>query len=326
MSISEGDMVVCRIPGEDSVLVEIRCFASLETDSGTLPHSEMIGKQLGTRVQTSEGQAVYLLEPTPEDLIEGAERNSPVNYPKEVSRILLRLGIGPGSRVLEIGTGSGILTMALAYAVGTEGRIYSYDVRQDMLDCAGRNLQRTGLADRVELNRREFQEPIDERNLDAATMDIMKPWRELAQVCKALRDGAYLSCSVLTYNQLETLAESMPETCFLPLESMEIFCRELRPRKNTTRPKYNMLGHTHLLQFGVKVTEPVERSGRPQLVVQHGDDEHTFQGGMPAWRLLEKLDLLPDTVLVVRNGQVVTHEDRLEPGDEVEIVSVVSGS
>jgi sulfur carrier protein ThiS len=195
-----------------------------------------------------------------------------------------------------------------------------------MLDCAGRNLERAGLSERVELKRREFQAALEEREVDVVTMDIMKPWRELKQVHEALKDGGYMACTVLTYNQLETLAESMPEASFLPLETMEILSRPLRPRRGTTRPKYDMLAHTHLLQFGVKVTEPVERDGQPRLVVRHGDEEHVFRGGMPAWRLLEKLELLPDTVLVLRDGTVVTHEERLEPGDDVEILPVTSGS
>ena len=325
MSIREGDMVVCRMVGRDPVLIKVAATASLTTEAGELNHADIIGKPFGTCVETSEGEVVFLLRPTAEDYVVGAERNSPVNYPKEISRIIFRLGIGSGSRVLEVGTGSGAMTTALAHAVGPDGHVYSYDVRQDMLDCTESNLKRAGLADRVELKKRQFQAPFDESELDAATIDVMKPWRELKQVWEALRDGGYLGCTVLTYNQLETLAESMPEERFLPLESMEILCRALRPRNNTTRPKYEMLGHTHLLQFGVKVAEPVKRDREYELLVRYGNEEYTFQGGMPAWRLLERLDVLPDTVLVLRNGAVVTHEERLKPGDDIEIVSVVSG-
>ena len=36
-------------------------------------------------------------------------------YPKEIGYLMMKLGIGPGSTVIESGTGSGGLTTALSY-------------------------------------------------------------------------------------------------------------------------------------------------------------------------------------------------------------------
>ncbi|MFH1917148.1 MAG: MoaD/ThiS family protein [Nanoarchaeota archaeon] len=41
--------------------------------------------------------------------------------------------------------------------------------------------------------------------------------------------------------------------------------------------------------------------------------------------LLKMLEVNPETVLIVRNGAVVTEEDKLDEGDEIKLLSVVSG-
>jgi len=42
-------------------------------------------------------------------------------------------------------------------------------------------------------------------------------------------------------------------------------------------------------------------------------------------QMLKHLKLLPESVLVVRNGQLTAEDQKLQPGDEVKIVSVISG-
>ncbi len=51
----------------------------------------------------------------------------------------------------------------------------------------------------------------------------------------------------------------------------------------------------------------------------------SFEESLTVLQLLKRVDLLPESVLVVRNGQLVTEDQRLAPGDEVKIVSVISG-
>ncbi len=48
-------------------------------------------------------------------------------------------------------------------------------------------------------------------------------------------------------------------------------------------------------------------------------------GGMAARDLLKKLDILPDTVLVVRDGQLITEDTILKDEDNIKLVAVISG-
>jgi len=253
MVISAGDMVVFYFKGKGPKLIRATDSGSINTANGKLSFSEIIGCDWGETVHTSSGHPVCLLRPTPEDLVMGVRRISNINYPKDISRIIYRIGIKPGDRVIELGAGSGGMAISLAWAVGDSGRIYTYDLREDMLRCAEKNLKRVGLAERVDLKPREKMAALAENEVDALLMDIPTPWEELAVAWQALAPGGYLACTVPTYDQLGELSVWLAESGFLPLEAMEIMCRTLRAEKGRTRPDFKMIPHTQLIQFAVKV-------------------------------------------------------------------------
>ncbi len=55
------------------------------------------------------------------------------------------------------------------------------------------------------------------------------------------------------------------------------------------------------------------------------ETEHFLDGDMKVYRLLEKLRLNPESVLVIRDGQLLTGDDWLQKEDEVVVRSVISG-
>ncbi len=59
--------------------------------------------------------------------------------------------------------------------------------------------------------------------------------------------------------------------------------------------------------------------------VRMGKQSWEFQERMQVKELLQRLNLLPNMVVVVRNGETVTEDEWVQPGDEVEIIRVISG-
>ena len=129
-------------------------------------HADLIGKPWGSVVSSHLGSDFRLLKPSLRDILLNLPRQSQIIFPKDLGYILLRLSIGQGSRVLEAGSGSGALTTALAWYVGDQGHVYSYDRREDMVNLARKNLTRFGLADRVTLRLQDLAEGSGETNLD----------------------------------------------------------------------------------------------------------------------------------------------------------------
>ena len=103
----------------------------------------------------------------------------------------------PGGRIIEAGTGSGGLTVALARAIGSQGKLYSYEARADILRLAMGNLERLGLETRIEFKQRDIIEGFDETDIDAVFLDVRQPWRYLGHVSGALRPSGFLGARCL---------------------------------------------------------------------------------------------------------------------------------
>jgi sulfur carrier protein ThiS len=59
--------------------------------------------------------------------------------------------------------------------------------------------------------------------------------------------------------------------------------------------------------------------------LRNPDREVEVVGGRPAGAVLDELGVNPDTVLVIRSGELVTRETRLGEEDEIEVRPVISG-
>jgi tRNA (adenine57-N1/adenine58-N1)-methyltransferase len=173
-------------------------------------------------------------------------------YPKDIGLILLRLGLSPGSTVIEAGTGSGAMTLAMANVVRPNGHVYSYEIRSIFLETARRNLTRTGLEEYVTLRQRDAKEGFEEREVDAALIDLGEPWAVIPHAWEALRGGAPIASFSPTMNQVERTVSSMREG-FVNIQSFECLLREIRAEAGKTRPATMMIGHTGYLTFANKI-------------------------------------------------------------------------
>ena len=69
---------------------------------------------------------------------------------RKPEKVVEALGIGPGSRVADVGAGSGLLTVHLARAVKPDGKVVATDIDHQVLDLMYARLQAAGLAELVE--------------------------------------------------------------------------------------------------------------------------------------------------------------------------------
>jgi ubiquinone/menaquinone biosynthesis C-methylase UbiE len=66
-------------------------------------------------------------------------------FPFCADRLIAHLHPHPGSKILDVATGTGAVALAAAQAVGPEGRVQAIDLSENMLHTAVANLQRSGL-------------------------------------------------------------------------------------------------------------------------------------------------------------------------------------
>jgi tRNA (adenine57-N1/adenine58-N1)-methyltransferase catalytic subunit len=252
-TIQEGAVVLLWFSDEDTTyLVEVTRGKRVGIHCGKpLLVDEWIGREFGSKVICDHAMG-YLLKPTTNDLMMKASRESGIIYPKDAGYLILKAGIHSGSKVLEIGTGSGSLTMALAKAVQPHGKVYTFDRRTDLPQNAIKNVQRAGLSDYVSFNQRVSQEPLPEKNFDAVILDIPTPWEEVDVVREALKGGGTLVSLNPTFNQIERMAEALRRSGFIRVESLELLEREILAREGKTRPVMRMVSHTEFLLFATK--------------------------------------------------------------------------
>lgn len=265
--IKEGDAVLLWFEDEQSYLIEATRGKRVSIHCGKpLLVDDWIGQPFGKKVVCEHGSG-YLLKPTMEDLMMKASRESGIIYPKDAALLIMKAGIQSGSRVIEVGTGSGSLTMALAQAVAPDGHVYSYDRRTDLPKNAYKNVERAGLSAYVSFKQRQATEPFEETGLDAVILDIPQPWEEVDVVKKALRGGGRLVSLNPTFNQIERMAETLREKGFILVEARELLEREILARGGKTRPVQRMIGHTEFMLFAAcPADETTDNTPRPQTL------------------------------------------------------------
>lgn len=244
-----GDLALLMGRDHKSHLIWLEPGRTLDTHRGKIAHDDLIDAPWGSRVMSHLGHVYLLLRPSLNERILHLRRISQIIYPKEAGYILMKLNIGPGSHVIEAGTGSGGLTLVLAHAVRPEGRVYSYDSRRDMQRQARRNLERAALQDVVELKLRDIAHGFEETGVDALFLDVPAPWDYLEQVRAALINGGFFGSILPTTNQVSQLLEALRRTSFGFPEVEEVLLRPYKPVSARLRPSDQMVAHTGFLVF-----------------------------------------------------------------------------
>lgn len=243
-------------------IVPLKTGSKFESHRGILLHDDLIGKTWGTQVFSHIGAPFFLLQPSLGDLLIEMPRTTQILYPKDIGFIFVTMGIGPGQKVMEAGTGSGSMTTALAYAVGPAGRVISYEIKPDVQNLARKNLSRFGFDTRVDFKLRDIQEGFDETDAESFFLDVPNPYDYMNQVRKALIPGGFLCCLLPTMNQVEKTLIALRQANFAFVEVCETLLRFYQAEPNRLRPTDRMVAHTGYLIFARKIEPSEDPRGR----------------------------------------------------------------
>ena len=224
-----------------------------QSHRGVIKHDELIGKPWGSQVFSHTGAPFFLLQPSMADILNELPRTTQILYPKDIGYILIQMGISEGQTVLEAGTGSGSMTIAMASAIGPDGRVVSYEQKSDTQNLARKNLERIGLASRVDFKLRDIQEGFDETEADAFFLDVQNPYDYISQVRSSLKPGGYFGTLVPTYNQVEKILYALKQNLFAFVEVCELMLRYYKTNPARLRPTDRMVAHTGYLVFARKI-------------------------------------------------------------------------
>ncbi|MBB0989981.1 MULTISPECIES: tRNA (adenine-N1)-methyltransferase [Dietzia] len=253
------------------VLVE---GAEFFTHHGAVRHDDLIGAPEGSIVTSTKDSHYLALRPLLTDYVLSMPRGAQVIYPKDAAQIVHEGDVFPGARVLEAGAGSGALTCSLLRAVGPEGRVFSYEIREDHAEHAERNV-RTFYGEHPEnwdLRVADLAETSVEAlggQVDRVVLDMLAPWECLPTVSDVLVPGGVLVAYVATTTQLSDVVEALRrQQCWTEPRAWESINRGWHVVGLAVRPEHRMQGHTAFLVTarrlaeGVTTLKPKRRSGK----------------------------------------------------------------
>ena len=246
-----GDRVQLTDPKGRHYTMILKSEAEFHTHRGIVAHDDVIGLPEGSVIKSSGGDAFLVLRPLLVDYVMSMPRGAQVIYPKDAAQIIHEGDIFPGATVLEAGAGSGALTCSLLRAVGRDGTVISYEVRDDHAEHAQRNVATFFGAEPANW-RLIISDVVDsdlaDASVDRAVLDMLAPWDVLDAVGRMLVPGGVLIIYVATVTQLSRTVEALRERqCWTEPRSWESLQRGWNVVGLAVRPEHTMRGHTAFL-------------------------------------------------------------------------------
>ncbi|GGH35180.1 tRNA (adenine-N1)-methyltransferase [Microbacterium album] len=249
-----GDRVQLTGPKGKLHTITLREGGELHTHHGVLRHEQLVGQPDGSVVENSSGHEYLALRPLLRDFVMSMPRGAAIVYPKDAAAIVAQADVFPGAVVVEAGVGSGALSLSLLRAVGSEGRLISFERRSEFADVARANVEtffgRTPTTWEVVEGdlAEELPRVAHPGSVDRVVLDMLAPWEVMDAVADALTPGGVVICYVATATQLSRVAEYIRGTgAFTDPEANETMVRGWHVEGLAVRPDHRMVAHTGFL-------------------------------------------------------------------------------
>jgi tRNA (adenine57-N1/adenine58-N1)-methyltransferase len=250
-----GERVVLLDARGRRYLVRLEPGGTFHYHGGAVPHDLVLGSDEGTTVHSTTGASLVCFRPRLADFVLKMSRGAQVIYPKDLGPILVYADVFPGARVLEAGTGSGALTLALCRAVGPEGRVVSYENRSDFHEVARANVEGFfGKAPEwLDLRLGDVREVAGRgETFQRVLLDLPEPSAVLEEVAAALLPGGILCGYLPTTGQVQQLVLDLKDRGFTQIETFEVMLRTWHVAHRSVRPDHRMVAHTGFITVARK--------------------------------------------------------------------------
>ncbi|WP_224450070.1 methyltransferase domain-containing protein [Haloprofundus salilacus] len=229
-----GDREYLRGPGDE-----------LQTDLGVLTVPEDVSP--GDVLETHLSEEFLVRAPRGPDLFNHFERTGAPMMPRDVGLIVGHTGAAAGDRVLDAGTGTGVLSAYLA-RLGAEVTTFERD--PGFADVARENMDLAGVSDRVDVRTGDLTQELDSLSgFDLLTLDTGDAPDVVARAPDLLVSGGFVAVySPFVENSRETVRTAR-EVGLSGVETLETIQRRMDFGDRGSRPSTAGVGHTGYLTF-----------------------------------------------------------------------------
>ncbi|MFC7203718.1 methyltransferase domain-containing protein [Haloferax namakaokahaiae] len=231
-----GDREYLRAPGEE-----------LHTDLGMLTVPEDV--EPGQTLETHIGEPFLVREPRGPDLFNHFERTGAPMMPRDIGLIVGHTGIAAGERVLDAGTGTGVLS---AYLGRLDVEVTTFERNADFAEVARENMRLAGVEELVDVRTGDITDELDdlsETQFDAITLDTENAPEVVAHAPNLLKTGGYVAVYSPFVEGTRATVEAAREAGLSDVETFETIQRQMDFGERGSRPSTAGVGHTGYLVF-----------------------------------------------------------------------------
>jgi len=232
-----GDREYIREPGDE-----------LHTDLGVVEVPEDV--ESGDSVESHLGEEFRVRALRGPDLFNHLERTGAPMMPRDIGLVIGHTGAAAGDRVLDAGTGTGILA---AYLGRLGADVTTYERDAEFAEVARDNMEVAGVADSVDVRTGDITAEIDDlaagEPFDLLTLDTEDAPEVVASAADLLAPGGFLAVYAPFVENARAAAESAREAGLSAIETIETIQREMTFDERGTRPSTAGVGHTGYLTF-----------------------------------------------------------------------------
>jgi len=247
----DNQLVVINTPKNNKFLAVVDLKKEFTTNEGNFKFSQI--KNIPTLVKTSTGVNFNIYRPTYKEFVLLMKRGPQIIYPKDVAQIVLESNIHNSSKVLEIGSGSGALTLYLYTLLKNTGILYSLDSSKINQRRADKTISRyiSTLSDEnnditfINEELINFDYKTLNQNIDAIISDVPEPWEFFTN--NKIENSVIWVSYLPSMTQVMRMNDVLKEQQFQDIEIKEVILRDWVVDKKIVRPSNKLVSHTGFL-------------------------------------------------------------------------------
>ena len=247
----DNQLIVIKTPKNNKFLAVIDIDKEFTTNEGKFKFSQI--KDIPSIVETSTGVNFKIYKPSYKQFVLLMKRGPQIIYPKDVAQIVLESNIHNSSKVLEIGSGSGALTLYLYTILKNTGVLYSLDSSKINQRRAEKTISRyiSTLSDESNditfINQElvNFEYKTLNENLDAIITDVPEPWEFFTN--NKIKNSVTWVSYLPSMTQVMRMNDALKEQQFQDIEIKEVILRDWVVDEKIVRPSNKLVSHTGFL-------------------------------------------------------------------------------
>lgn len=231
--LTHGDREYLREPGEE-----------LQTDLGVVEIPEDAGP--GDVLKSHLGEEFRVRRLRGPDLFNHFERTGAPMLPRDIGLVIGETGIASGDRVLDAGTGTGVLA---AYMGRIGAEVVTYERDPEFAEVARENMRLAGVEGRIEVRTGDLTDDLDALSgFDVLTLDTEDAPAVAGRADELLVPGGFLAAYSPFVEATREVVEAARGT-LSDVRPVETIQRELDVDERGTRPSTGPVGHSGYLVF-----------------------------------------------------------------------------